>query len=150
MISHSPDLVVMGNLLVDDIVLQDGTTLMGEPGGAVLHVALAASLWGTRVGLVSVAGDDYPQATLQALAERGIDLAGVRHLGRPGGRAWLLHEAGVRRVIHHLDCPTHEESSPALGDIPAALRSGTSLSFGANADRSPAATGGRPRRTDAC
>jgi sugar/nucleoside kinase (ribokinase family) len=119
MTAHSPDLVVMGNLLVDDIVLQDGTTLMGEPGGAVLHVALAASLWGTRVGLVSVAGDDYSQATLDALTERGIDLTGVRPLGRLGGRAWLLHEAGVRRVIHHLDCPTHEESSPVLGDIPA-------------------------------
>ena len=79
MISHSPELVVLGNLLVDDIVLQDGTTLMGEPGGAVLHVALAASLWGTRVGLVSIAGDNYSRATLQALAERGIDLAGIRH-----------------------------------------------------------------------
>lgn len=118
MSSHSPDLVVMGNLLVDDVVLQDGTTLMGEPGGAVLHVALAANLWGTRVGLMSVAGDDYPRATLQALTERGVDLAGVRHLGRPGGRAWLLHEPGVRRVIHHLDCPSHEEVSPLLIEMP--------------------------------
>ena len=122
MVSHSPELVVLGNLLVDDIVLQDGTTLMGEPGGAVLHVALAASLWGTRVGLVSVAGDDYSRATLKALAERGIDLAGVRNLGRPGGRAWLLHEAGVRRVIHHLDCPTHEQVSPVLADVPDSYR----------------------------
>lgn len=118
MVSHSPDLVVVGNLLVDDIVLHDGTTLMGEPGGAVLHVALAASLWGTRVGVMSVAGDDYPRAILQVLAERGVDLAGVRHLGRPGGRAWLLHEADVRRVIHHLDCPTHEDVSPLLTDMP--------------------------------
>jgi sugar/nucleoside kinase (ribokinase family) len=119
MSSQSPELVVFGNLLVDDIVLQDGTTLMGEPGGAVLHVALAASLWGTRVGLVSIAGDDYSPATLQSLTERGVDLAGVRRLGRPGGRAWLLHEADVRRVIHHLDCPMHAEISPVLGDIPA-------------------------------
>ena len=117
-VSAGPDLVVLGNLLVDDIVLQDGTTLMGEPGGAILHAALAARLWGTRVGLVSVLGDDYPQATLQAIAERGIDLTGIRRLGRPGGRAWLLHEPGVRRVIHHLDCPTHDEVSPSLSDIP--------------------------------
>jgi sugar/nucleoside kinase (ribokinase family) len=118
MVSHSPDLVVLGNLLVDDIVLQDGTTLMGEPGGAVLHVALAASLWGTRVGIASVAGDEYPTATLNALAERGVDLQGVRHLGRRGGRAWLLHEPDVRRVIHHLDCPSHEDISPSLVDMP--------------------------------
>ena len=116
--SAGPNLVLMGNLLVDDIVLQDGTTLMGEPGGAILHAALAARLWGTQVGLVSVAGNDYPQETLQALAERGVELAGVRPLDRPGGRAWLLHEPGVRRVIHHLDCPTHDHVSPTLADIP--------------------------------
>jgi len=120
MSSHAPDLVVLGNLLVDDIVRQDGTTLMGEPGGAVLHVALAASLWGTRVGLVSVVGTDYSRKTLEALTERGVDLAGVRELDSGSGRAWLLHEAGVRRVIHHLDCPTHEEVSPLISDIPSA------------------------------
>jgi sugar/nucleoside kinase (ribokinase family) len=116
--SWAPELVLLGNLLVDDIVLRDGRTLMGEPGGAILHAALGAQLWGVRVGLVSVAGDDYPLAALEALANRGIDLAGVRYLNRRGGRAWLLHEAGVRRVIHHLDCPTHDEVSPTLADIP--------------------------------
>jgi cytidine kinase len=113
-----PELVFLGNLLVDDIVLHDGRTLMCEPGGAILHAALAATLWGARVGLVSVVGTDYPSAALEALSDRGIDLAGVRELGRPGGRAWLLYEAGVRRVIHHLDCPGHAEVSPTLADIP--------------------------------
>lgn len=56
----APTLVLLGNLLVDDIVLADGRTLLGEPGGAVLHAALAASLWDARVGLVSVVGSDYP------------------------------------------------------------------------------------------
>lgn len=115
----APDLILLGNLLVDDIVLRDGTTWIGEPGGAILHAALAARLWGARVALVSVVGDDYPPATLQSFTERGIDLAGVRKLGRPGGRAWLLHEARIRRVLHHLDCPTHSEISPTFDDIPA-------------------------------
>jgi cytidine kinase len=113
-----PDLVFLGNLLVDDIVLHDGRTLMGEPGGAVLNAALAANLWGARVGLVSVVGTDYPCAALETMAERGIDLMGLRELSGPGGRAWLLYEAAVRRVIVHLDCPTHEEVSPVLADIP--------------------------------
>ena len=58
--------MLVGNLLVDDIVLADGGTLLGEPGGAVLHAALAASLWGCRVGIVSVAGSDYPPTALEA------------------------------------------------------------------------------------
>jgi cytidine kinase len=116
--SASPDLVLLGNLFVDDIVLHDGRTLMAEPGGAILHAALAASIWGAKVGVVSVVGTDYPQSAMDAMAGRGIDLAGVRALGQPGGRAWLLYEAGVRRVIVHLDCPMHDEVSPVLADIP--------------------------------
>ena len=116
--SVGPDLVLLGNLFVDDIVLHDGQTLMAEPGGAILHAALAASLWGASVGVVSVMGTDYPQSAMDTMAERGIDLAGVRSLDRPGGRAWLLYEAGVRRVIVHLDCPSHDEVSPVFTDIP--------------------------------
>lgn len=115
----SPDLVLVGNLLVDDIVLAGGRTLLGEPGGAVLHAALAASLWPCRVGIVSITGTDYPSDALDTLAARGVDLAGIRPLGRPGGRAWLLHEPSARRVIHHLDGPTHAEVSPTPADIPA-------------------------------
>src|SRR5207247_9935366 len=42
----SLDLVVAGNLLVDDIVFPAGRTGMGEAGGAALDVALSAWLGG--------------------------------------------------------------------------------------------------------
>ena len=90
--SAAPDLVVLGNFLVDDIVLDDGTTLMAEPGGAMLYMSVAASLWGARVGVVSVVGTDYPRAALEGLKARGVDLAGVRDYGKPGVRSWLLYE----------------------------------------------------------
>jgi ribokinase len=116
----TPDLVVLGNLLVDDVVFENGRTLMGDARGAALYLSLAAELWGARVGVVSVRGDDYPAATLAALAQRGVDLAGVRDLGRDGLRTWLLYESRVRRVIHRLGGPTHAEVSPRPEDIPAA------------------------------
>ncbi len=118
----TPDLVFLGNLLVDDIVLPDGRTLLCEPGGAMLYSALAARLWGLAVGLVTIAGSDYPLTALDALAARGVDLAGVRPLGRPGVRTWLLYEPGTRRVIHHLNGPTHFEVSPTTADVPSAWR----------------------------
>lgn len=112
------DLVVLGNLLVDDIVHADGTTRMGQPGGAVLYVALAARLFGLRVGIASVRGIDYPQATLDALEDRGIDLAGARPLGKPGLRTWLLDEGRVRQLVHRLEGPTHAEVSPTVEHLP--------------------------------
>jgi sugar/nucleoside kinase (ribokinase family) len=115
----TPSIVLMGNLLVDDVVCGDGTTRMGQPGGALLYGALGATLWGVRPGVVSVAGDDYPAAVLEAVQQRGVDLSGVHHLGRPGVRTWLLYEGTVRRQIHRLGCPTHEAVSPGPALIPA-------------------------------
>lgn len=112
----TPDLVLLGNLLVDDVVFLDGRTRMCEPGGAVLYGALAAALCGVRVGLASVRGTDYPAWAFEALRERGIDTTGVSELGRPGLRTWLLYEGRRRHVVHRLDGPTHAELSP--GAVP--------------------------------
>jgi sugar/nucleoside kinase (ribokinase family) len=113
-----PDLVVLGNLLVDDVVLPDGTTRMGLPGGAALYVALGASLWGLRVGVVSVRGPDYPADALGALTVRGVDVSGIRATDEAGLRAWLLYEGRRRQVVHRLDGPVHTEVSPTLADVP--------------------------------
>lgn len=120
--SRPLDLIFAGNLLVDDLVHGNGHTSMGEAGGAVLHAALGASLWGARCGIVSIAGDDYPAGTLDALAARGIDTSGVVRLGRPGARAWLLYEESGRRIVHHAGRPSHREVSPAPERMPDAYR----------------------------
>ena len=114
-----PSIVLLGNLLVDDVVFADGTTRMAQPGGALLYGALGATLWQSRPGLVSVLGDDYPTHVLEKLQQRGVDLTGVRPLGRPGVRTWLLYEGHVRRLIHRLGCPTHQEVSPGPELVPA-------------------------------
>ena len=115
----TPSIVLLGNLLVDDVVLADGTTRMGQAGGAVLYSALGATLWGARPGLVSVVGNDYPAKVLEELRQRGADLTGVDPLDGPGVRTWLLYEGRDRRLIHRLGCPTHEQVSPRPGMIPA-------------------------------
>ena len=118
----TPDLVLLGNLLVDDVVFADGRTRMGEPGGAMLYAALAASRWDVRTGCVSLLGDDYPRAALDALRTRGVALEGVHPLHRNGVRTWLLYEGAIRRVIHRLGCPAHEAVSPEPAHVPAAWR----------------------------
>jgi len=114
----APSLVLLGNLLVDDIVFPDGSTRMAQPGGALLYGALGAAIWGTSVGCVSLVGTDYPVPALDALEERGVDLSGVHKLPGPGVRTWLLYEGQLRRLIHRLGCPTHEQVSPGPEHIP--------------------------------
>lgn len=114
------DLVCAGNLLVDDIVFADGRTVMGEAGGAVLYAALAGHLWLDRVGVASVVGSDYPQPMLAALEQREIDLSGVRRLGRPGLRVWLLYEEDGRQLVARRGSPAHAEVSPTPQAIPQA------------------------------
>ncbi|MGH9204265.1 MAG: hypothetical protein ACRD2A_23810, partial [Vicinamibacterales bacterium] len=102
----TPKLVVLGNLLVDDLVFPDGSTRMTQAGGAVLYAALAARLWNVPTGCVSVCGTDYPAEMIDRLRRHAIDLSGVRQLGRPGVRTWLLYEGSLRHLVHHMGCPT--------------------------------------------
>lgn len=117
-----PDLVILGNLIVDDLVFDDGSTRMGEAGGAVLYTALAAALWGVRVGLVSMAGTDYPTEVLEGLERRNVDLAGVVRLQEPGLRVWLLYEPVARRLVHRLGRLSHAAASPGAEHVPQAWR----------------------------
>ena len=88
-----------------------------------MYGALGAALWGTRVGCVSLVGTDYPVTMLDALEERRVDLTGLHRLPGPGVRTWLLYEGHLRRLIHRLGCPTHEQVSPGPEHIPRAWRS---------------------------
>ncbi|PYQ42623.1 MAG: hypothetical protein DMF77_12365 [Acidobacteria bacterium] len=94
----TPDLVVLGNLLVDDMVFPDGRTRMAEPGGATLYAALGASLWGLPAGVASVRGDDYQERRKTMIRKRASGIfvperkrvrADTLRVGaaRPGGRS---------------------------------------------------------------
>lgn len=117
-----PELAILGNLILDDVVHPTGETRMAQPGGAALYAALGARLWGVQVGMVSVVGEDYPAAILETLAALGIELAGVRRTAGPTLRTWLLYEGRRRRVVHRLDGPTHAEVSPGPADMPTGWR----------------------------
>jgi len=113
---------IVGNLALDDVVREDGTTRMAQPGGAALYVALGAGLWGIPVGIVSIVGSDYPEELLRNLSDRQIDLSRVNRLDRPGLRTWLLYEGGLRRVVHRLAAASHDEMSPRVEGLVDGLR----------------------------
>jgi ribokinase len=81
----APDLIVCGSLTLDNVVTADGRCLPQAASGNVVYAALGARLWGARVGLVSRAGTDYPQAFLDVLAASGLDLEGISRVDAAHG-----------------------------------------------------------------
>ena len=99
----SVDLVVIGNLLIDDLPHDSNS-----PGGAVLFTALAARCCGLSVGVHSVVGDDYP---VHLLEEAGVHLS-LHRLDGPGGRTVIRYTPEGRTLEH---CgPGHHEMTPQI------------------------------------
>jgi sugar/nucleoside kinase (ribokinase family) len=79
-------LLIVGSIAFDDLEMPSGT-FKDVLGGAATYSALAASLLApTRV--VGIIGTDFPEATLVALRERGVDTAGVE---RVAGKTFRWH-----------------------------------------------------------
>lgn len=70
-----PRLLIVGSMAFDDLELPSGH-FRNVIGGAATYAAYSASLF-SPVCVVAVVGEDFPDAVLQDLSERGIDLSGV-------------------------------------------------------------------------
>ncbi len=72
----------MSLLTVGTVAFDDIHTPFGEArnaiGGAATYISLSASYFCKNIQLVSVIGDDFPQAELDHLRDRGVDLAGLQ------------------------------------------------------------------------
>lgn len=91
------DIVTIGWLTVDDIVLTRGDCLRGVRGGGALYSAVGARIWNERVGIHSVAGRPYAEETRRQIGRRGIDTRGIGQGEGNGLELWLLHESEVRK-----------------------------------------------------
>ena len=72
----------MSLLTVGTVAFDNIETPLGKAnkivGGAATYIGLAASYFTKNIQLVSVIGDDFPQAVLDDMASRGIDLKGLQ------------------------------------------------------------------------
>jgi hypothetical protein len=79
---ESPRYIFAGLLQRDFVILPSGKTLLDVPGGNVLYAAVGLAIWEADPppGIVARVGEDYPQAWLEMIAEREIDIRGVHIL----------------------------------------------------------------------
>ena len=116
-----PRVVVVGNLTIDDVVLPDGTTMMGTLGGNSVHSAAAALTAGASVVLVARRGEDFPADALDRLASAGIDVAVVQVAG-PTVRNWVIYEPdGRRHWVYRTPVARSSEVAPVAADVVEAL-----------------------------
>lgn len=117
------ELVTIGYLTLDDLVLRDGRVLRDTLGGGALFSAVGAQLWGGTVGISACTGRDYPAAYRRRLEAAGLDLAGVRVGPARSLRLWLLEEDAVRKQqLPKLSSGQLEQMDAGRGALPSAYR----------------------------
>ena len=70
-------LLTVGTVAFDDIQTPFGHAEMAI-GGAAMYIGYSASYFTKEVQLVSVVGDDFPQAELDFMQSKGINLEGLQ------------------------------------------------------------------------
>ncbi len=118
------DIVTVGELTLDDTVLESGGVQRATCGGGALYAAAGAHVWGLRVGINAVVGaEDYPEEALLRIAAAGLDIRGIRRWPGPSLRLWILHEDGARKQqVVKLGAATFAELDAARGPLPASYR----------------------------
>ena len=89
--------VTIGEVTIDDTVLENGEVMRTQTGGGTVYSALGARLWGHGVGINSVVGHEYPPENLAILEAHGISTAGIRRIDGWSLRLWLLHEENNKK-----------------------------------------------------
>ena len=113
------DVIVVGNLTVDDVVHPNGETTMASPGGNTIYAATGALIWGLSVGVVARVGADFPVAALDRLRDAGLDTGGLRPIEGPTVRNWVIYEHdGHRSWVYRTPPERRLEVAPSPEDIP--------------------------------
>jgi sugar/nucleoside kinase (ribokinase family) len=113
------DLVCLGNITIDDVVMPDGVTRMACSGGDTIYAALAASYWNDRVQFVAPIGNDFPKENIEAFKRSGWSVDGISERLMPTTRSWVVYENDGRRTwISRSDPTDFYDLSPVPADIP--------------------------------
>lgn len=114
--------ISVGSIIVDDIVLPDGVTRMGEFGGGAAHAVSGMRVWSDQVGLTSWLGQDFPSSMYDQLRST-CDLSGVVRRSAKSTRAWQVFEWNNHRTeIFRTDFEEFVQNSPRPHEYPEAYR----------------------------
>jgi sugar/nucleoside kinase (ribokinase family) len=100
--SPRPDLIVLGQVTIDDVVPASPEPWRRQIGGSALYAVAGARLWldPARIGLVARVGEDYPFEVQTLLRNAGVHCAALSTFAAPHLVEWLIYEPdGTRRSL---------------------------------------------------
>lgn len=97
----APTLVHVGELTIDDVVVEGEDADWKQAGGGALYSAVGGLVWGCDMAIHAAVGSDYPDGLLREMSSLGLDVEAVHQVpGAPSIGLWLLYEAlGSRRQL---------------------------------------------------
>jgi sugar/nucleoside kinase (ribokinase family) len=117
------EIVTVGWLTIDDIILEDGTWKPQTIGGGALYSAIGARIWHPTVGLHAVTGTKYFDSVVREIREYGLDTTGIRSISGNGLELWLLHESATeKQQVPKLKSSTVSEMDAGRGVLPESYR----------------------------
>lgn len=106
------EFTTFGNITIDDLVFNDGTTMWAVPGGNAIYSALGIAIWGETPSVMAPIGPQYP---VDLLGGR-VDMSRCRiqeHTLRDWG---IYEEDGSRHFIFRNHTRDWLQYSPTLAD----------------------------------
>lgn len=123
--SSPPRDLFVGRLERDFFITEEGQTLLDVPGGNALYSAVGYRVWerDLKPGLLARVGENYPQAWLNQLRSRGVDVQGVKILAHSldARRFYSLEEdgrSGLEHPMAHFSRVGNELPSALIGYEP--------------------------------
>jgi ribokinase len=89
--------VTVGEVTIDDTVLESGEVMRAQTGGGAVYSALGIRLWNHKTGINSVVGKEYPNNNLQTLEAHSVSTEGITRIDGWSLRLWLLHEENNKK-----------------------------------------------------
>ena len=113
------DLVCLGNLSIDDVVLPDHSVRLDCFGGDTIYAALGAHWWSGAVRFVAPAGADFPEEHLAYLNRAGMETRGLPRRSIPGVHYRVVYADNNQREWTMLSGDgDFGQLSPTVADIP--------------------------------
>ncbi len=115
------DMVTVGWLTLDDIVLTDHSCRPAVLGGGALYAAVGAQIWDAEVGIHSVTGRPFLEEVRAAITARGLDAAESKPSKAMACSFGFLHESDTyKQQIAKHGASSVDEMDSGRGSLPLA------------------------------